>query len=88
VKISVNDEVFTLDKVSGTEYRKIYTLPGSGKYEIEGWIVPTYDSSKQIIRMSIVTEHGTINIARYALAWTVLLATMAAIIVIVLRRLR
>jgi len=88
VKISVNDEVFALDKVSGTEYRKIYTLPGPGKYEIEGWIVPTYDSSKQIIRMSIVTEHGTINIARYALAWTVLLASMAAIIVIVLRRLR
>jgi len=88
VKVSVNGEVLTLDKISETKYEKAYTLPGPGKYEIEGWIVPTYDSGKQIVRMSIVTEYGGTTVNRVALALAVLLATTAAIIVIVLRRLK
>jgi len=85
VKISVNDEVLTLDKVSSTEYRKAYTLPGPGKYEIEGWIVPTYDSSKQIVRMSIVTKYGENEFNRMALGLTILFATSAVILIIILR---
>jgi len=85
VKVSVNDEVLTLDKISDTEYRKIYTLKGPGKYEIEGWIVPTYDSSKQIIRMSIIMKYGESEFNKMALGLAILFATSAVILIIILR---
>jgi len=85
VKVSVNGEVLKLDKISNTEYRKSYTLPGPGTYKIEGWIVPTYDSSKQIVRMSIIMKYGESEFNRMALGLAILFATSAVILIIILR---